>query len=124
MRTAPSAAVSPTVRNLEKAAGFLEGEGYFGPSGGRKNARGTSQSVVGSNNDPEMLRWLKSIFGGSVVLKRRLHNKGRDIRNWNQAYQWLVTGARARGVMMTLYDLMSTRKRQQIRETLAKWRSG
>lgn len=94
----------PTSRDLEWAAGFLEGEGTF-----RASAR--SEHVNAGQNERETLDRLKALFGGAV---RSYPNTHRD-----EFFQWYVSGTRARGVMMTLYLLLSTRRQAQIRKALS-----
>ena len=84
------------------AAGFLEGEGCF-----RKN--GGSQCVVVPQVNMEPLVRLQAWFGGRIG---RTHTREFPINTWT------VTGSRARGVMMTLYSFMSSRRKEQIRRAL------
>lgn len=97
------ALVSPTIRDLEWAAGFLEGEGCFRHNGG-------SQTVTAPQKDIETLVRLQSLFGGKLGLVRT--------RGF-LSHTWTVSGSRARGVMMTLYGLLSNRRKAQIRRALA-----
>ncbi len=98
------ATVKPSVRDLEWAAGFLEGEGSFIFSGRH------AISAVQVNAQP--VQRLRALFGGNLWLRRAKEMQHRD------AYQWMVTGARARGLMMTVYSLMSQRRKDQIRAAL------
>lgn len=91
----------PTARDLEWAAGFLEGEGYFS---GREN----KQRVEAAQLNPEPLAKLLEIFGGRV----------KKYRSNYPIWLWIVHGARARGVMMTLYPLLSHVRQTQIRVAL------
>lgn len=100
---------SPTSRDLEWAAGFLEGEGSFlynhnrkTLSNGRKKDTGTQEVSATQVHTSEPLNKLQALFGGTV--------RGED---------WRVTGPRARGVMMTLYPLVSSRRKEQIRRALS-----
>ncbi len=100
------ATISPTIRDLEWAAGFLEGEGHFGGPG--------SQTVVHvTNTDFEPLDKMRRLFGGKVT-SREPGPRGKKTEG-----RWAVYGGRARGLMMTLYTLMeSSRRKQQIRKSL------
>lgn len=88
------------------AAGFLEGEGSFVPSSCRVSA-------VQKQREP--LERLRRIFGGHIITQRK--RDGRELGYW---YLGSHPGA---AVMMTLYPLMSPRRREQIRHALAHWRT-
>lgn len=105
------ASITPTIRDLEWAAGFLEGEGCF-----TKANRSSQTAWAKQVNDEPVLRLL-DMFGGSLTQHDYPSNE-----KWKDAqpiWRWAVYGCRARGVMMTLYKLMSTRRREQIRHALA-----
>lgn len=92
----------PSTVELAWAAGFLEGDGWFQP-----------QPRVGATQvewDP--IARLVSMFGGAVT-----HKKPRTATQ-NHYLEWSVYGARARGVMMTLYPFMSPKRKAQIRASL------
>jgi hypothetical protein len=91
----------PTLRELEWAAGFLEGEASF--SGGRIHV---------SQVNPEPLKRLLDIFGGNINEPRQRAVGCRPIGEWR------VSGARARGVLLTIFELMSQRRKAQIRKAL------
>lgn len=111
-RATPTATKSPTSCELHWAAGFLEGEGYCsGWSGSTYYGAGQVQR--------EPLERLQSIFGGSLTLEPERQQHPNGIRS-KPMYRWRVAGARARGVMMTLYSLFSPRRKSQIRRTLCK----
>lgn len=91
-----------TPRQLEWAAGFLEGEGPFVMDPGIRVSAGQVQR--------EPLDRLVALFGGRIrpVTGRNLH-------------AWQVSGKAAAGIMMTLYGLMSPRRKDQIARSLAAW---
>jgi hypothetical protein len=95
----PRAKTRPTPKDLAWAAGFLEGEGHFSAY---KRA-----SIEAGQKRPETLRHLQALFGGRVT-----KCKTRDL------YLWRVYSTRARGVMLTLYGMMSRRRQAQIRAAL------
>lgn len=105
------ATVSPSTANLHWSAGFLEGEGCFTICG-TKGAR--TAHVTATQVQKEPLERLLKFFGGSV-----LSHKGKRGPNTQQAYRWQVSGARARGVALTLYPLMSPRRQARIEEVMA-----
>src|SRR5262249_40034333 len=96
-----------TMRDLGWSAGFLEGEGRF-PAGG--------STVTANQKEPECLERLRQMFGGRLDWRPEGGTYG--------IYVWYVNGPAARGLMMTLYSLMSSRRRDQIRASLANWRKG
>lgn len=104
----PKATKHPTVRDLEWAAGFLEGEGNFrGVSKGEMTAR-----VRCSQCNREPMDRIIAIFGGSLsFLPARTPNR-------QAVFQWQLSGARARGVMLTLYPLMSQKRKQEIADAI------
>lgn len=101
---------SPSIRDLEWAAGFLEGEGSFAFSK-HKNI-----SVVAAQVQKEPLERLQAMFGGGIY--------GNRPKNPNSHYcwRWQTVGSRAVGICMTLYSLMSTRRKDQIRVALDGWK--
>jgi hypothetical protein len=100
---------SPSTTDIHWAAGFLEGEGCFAP-----NMKGCQQ-VSAAQVEWDPLVRLVQMFGGSVNSVKR----GKTTLKCTPALVWRITGARARGVMMTLYPMMSPKRQQKIRECLA-----
>lgn len=99
------AAVTPSLKGLTWAAGFLEGEGCF-------YWRNTEMIAAGQVQK-EPLLWLQQMFGGNIALKKN---------GKNAIWSWLVCGSRARGIMLTLFPLMSTRRKEQITTAFRKIR--
>jgi len=104
-RNVPKAYRPATTRDLEWAAGFLEGEGSF--SHGPRNAVGVCVYQV----NPDPLIRLIEIFGGRAILRPERGNK-------SPIWVWQVSGPRARDVMMTLYSLLSLKRQEQIEAAL------
>lgn len=100
----PRALGRPTLRELAWAAGFIEGEGNF------RGEATTEQVTVGQVQKEPLLK-LQRMFGGSVRMRAQ---RSYDGCKRSPFWLWVVCGSRARGVMMTLYQLMSTRRKQQI----------
>jgi len=98
------AVLKPTTGDLQRMAGFLEGEGCFSWTAKNYGPRGCMR-VHAVQKELEPLYELQLFFGGSVGLNRGI-------------FTWSVCGARARGVAMTLYPLLSTRRREKIKELL------
>ncbi len=81
-------------------AGFFEGDGH--PS----YARTTEQATL-TQKDRWVLDKAQRLFGGKI---------GGPFSD--RAYYWRVSGARARGFLMSIYELMSPRRQAQIRRVL------
>jgi hypothetical protein len=107
----PRATISPTTKDIAWAAGFMEGEGCFTHTGGR-TAYG-SERVQASQVNMEPLERLQALFGGRLI-ERRNNPRGFGGRGAGVINVWQVNGSRARGVMLTLFPLMSERRRGQI----------
>ena len=92
------------------AAGFIEGEGCF-------QSRGAAAQIVVSQVQLEPLVRLQRIFGGHIARYEHLN------KNHSPFHRWHVSNIHARSIMMTIFALMSPRRRQQIAKALAPWRS-
>lgn len=98
------------MREFYWVAGFLEGEGSF--SFQRNQCR-----VQATQKQAEPLERVQRLLGGRIYLVNPRTRNG-PIFSW-QIYQ----GRIASGVMMTLYPLMSCRRREQICRALRSWQS-
>ena len=95
--------------DLHWVSGFIEGEGCF--------SHNTSSLQLGV---AQVQRWplekLVRIFGGKLrIIKARKENH-------NNQFFWCVYGNVAAGTMMTLYPLLSPKRKEKIRELLELWR--
>lgn len=99
-----------TVRQIEWAAGFLEGEGCF------QFSKAKNMSVTATQVQKEPLERLQSMFGGSIY--------GYQPREPNKSfcYRWCAVGTRAVGICMTLYSLMSPKRKVEILKVIDGWR--
>lgn len=101
------------MKELFWAAGFMEGEGSFIQSRTHYGIRCSAGQV---NKEP--LERLQKIFGGSICLEHRAYkNIGCDI------WIWRLGGGPSAAVMMTLYSLMSEKRRGQIKVCLDYWKN-
>jgi hypothetical protein len=94
-------------------AGLLEGEGTFFTT-----TNGYSPRVALAMTDRDVVEKAALLMGGVKVYPRKSNNtKHKD--------QWwcMVTGARAAGVMMTIYSLMGNRRNSKILQVLERWKS-
>lgn len=104
--TTAKATQRPYVTDLHWAAGFLEGEGSFQGAGSSR-----TQKVSANQVNREPVDRLLAMFGGSV---RPVKVRPPAQKQWS----WMVCGSRARGVMLTLYRLLSCRRQEQVRHAL------
>ena len=101
--------------DLAWAAGFIEGEGSF------QYMRKHTIRVSACQVQKEPLTRLLTLFGGT--LKLRPVPGGPSRPNWSKQHVWVALGARAAGVMMTLFPFMSPKRKGQIQSAIAAWRS-
>ncbi len=103
MKPGLEATEHPTLKDIIWAAGLFEGEGYVGGSGAR-----TQQCGVGQKD-----RWVvdrfRAFFGGSI---------GERQMNGQPFYEWHISGARARGFLMTMFSFLSPRRQGQVQACL------
>lgn len=101
----PRASISPSAAQIGWAAGIIEGEGSISAQQGYGSLRVTQK-------DPEILHTLQRLFGGTVG---RYQFGGPLKRTY---FTWTASGARARGVLMTVFTFLSGRRRLQARLAL------
>ena len=89
---------NPTPQELCWAAGIYEGEGTFG-----------YRNVAVVQKEPWLPFKLQTLFGGSV---KTFTDKRYPDRPY---YLWRISGARARGFLMSIYELLSPHKQAQAR---------
>ena len=94
---------NPIPHDFIWAAGFFEGDGYCG--------RVNTEQVIFTQKDLWPLEKLRSLFGGNIVQTSRDAGK-------RKYYQWNLNGARARGFLQSIYELLSPRRQEQARQAL------
>src|SRR5690242_8113450 len=104
LKAAPASAPH-TMRALAWAAGFYEGEGTC------MFATGSHRACV-NQVEREPLERMKATFGGHIYAIP-------PHRASKASWRWIVFGARARGVLMTLYPLLCLKRQAQIRKVVA-----
>lgn len=97
----------PTREQLFWIAGFFEGEAWFG------RGRDHCARVTVNQVQKAPLNTLLDLLGGS------LYHHPNPLPRQQDKHQWSAWGSRARGIMMTVYSLMSPRRQWQIRRALA-----
>lgn len=101
---------SPTIADLYWAAGFCEGEATF------CYAKYSQSAKIPQTDNLDSLKKMLDLFGGSISKKRAVSKSG--FVNSRPQRVWQICGSRARGFMMTIYSLMSKRRKKQIRKAL------
>lgn len=94
------------LKDLYWFAGLFEGEG----SVAKTHARLTIPQV---NHAP--LARVQALFGGKIWLAAKPRPKKRP------CFMWYIGGAQARGIMMTMYPLLSPKRQAQVRRALVFW---
>lgn len=103
----------PTLLDIAWAAGIYEGEGSVVTSAKRK---GRHAGIMVGQKDAWLGQRLRALFGGSIIVQTRCTG-GRTVPI--TMYYWSISGARARGFMMTIYKFLSPRRQERIKEALA-----
>lgn len=98
------------IRTIEWVAGFLEGEACFGFYDGRPSIQ------VSQVQQWPLLR-LQRLFGGNIGQRKRVQERHR------LSHYWHLPSARAVGLMMTVYALLSPNRQERIRDILLSWQS-
>ena len=95
---------NPTDLEIGWAAGFLEGEGTFAS---RRRGQRTHLRIRANQVNPEPLRRLQHLFGGSVSW----YAKG----GVNGIWMWEVSHRKARTLAHLIRPLLSSRRLSQLR---------
>jgi len=96
------------MKDLYWAAGFLEGEGWFGKE----------MQITAAQVEREPLTRLQRVFGGSINWSAQSKRPAA-----NPIYIWSVSGRIAAGIMMSLFTQMSSKRRASIRAALIAWKT-
>ena len=99
------------LKDMGWAAGFLEGEGYFGMNTG-------SPLITAFQLDQEPLRYLKDIFKLGTLRGPYKTALGKPV------YCYKVCGICAVQIMLTIFSLMSLRRKEKIKNIIEKWKMG
>lgn len=98
------------IKDIYWLAGFIEGEGCF-----QFHKKNHAPYITISQKDPQCLYDIKNIFGGSI-------HSYRD-REENIYYKWTASTRLASGLMLTLYSLLSDRRKEKIKECITQWKN-
>ena len=105
MKPGLEATVSPTTHDITWAAGLFEGEGSVA-------SRGQCAVAQMSQKDVWVLQRFKELFGGSISAYTCNGDRQTAMN------KWMISGARARGFLMTIYGRLSPRRKEQVRGVL------
>ena len=97
----------PTELDWCWAAGLYEGEGSCAKT------QTTVMAAIGQK-DPQILHWMRELFGGSVKDRYMVWHNNKPYKMWT----WYVTGARAREFLSAIFPRMSDRRKKQIKRAL------
>ena len=97
----------PSLADIHWAAGFIEGEASLG----HNKTPVRCEVVAVAQVEREPLEKMRDLFGGRI---RKSSPRG----NQRPYFTWQVSGARGRGLMMTIYSLLHSKRQAQIREAL------
>lgn len=100
-----------TVKDIAWAAGFLEGEGHFGHTGG-------SPLITAAQVERAPIEKLQQQFGGQIRLHHPTNSDGAKRKD---AWVWYICGTPAASLMMTFYSLL-LQKQPAIKRALDLWR--
>jgi hypothetical protein len=108
----PRSRERPEERDLYWIAGFLEGEACF-----RASNTHCEVTVHQCNREPleKLQRWL----GGRITDGAKRYE---DNPNWTKQWRWGISGARARGVLLTIFPLLSAKHQANIVAGRQTWR--
>lgn len=98
-----------TTAEIAWTAGIFEGEGSCRPSLHER----TGITATVTQKDRWLVERLRSLYGGSIGQQWSELNGTRSLINY-----WHVHGARARGLLMTIYSLLSPWRQAQVRIAL------
>ena len=105
-KTTKKAIKNPTTQDIYWAAGFCEGEATF------YHKKGSGEVHINQKNSLEPLQKMLSLFGGNIY---KIHSRAKGGYYFDI---WGIVGSRARGFMMTIFPLMSPKRKNQIKKVL------
>jgi LAGLIDADG endonuclease len=94
------------IKDLYWAAGFLDGEGCFSLH------QNKYAQIDVPQKDSQLLYKLKNMFGGEVYRRKN-----------GQIFVWSIYGNYAIGLMMTLYTVMSDKRKIEIGNVISIWKT-
>jgi hypothetical protein len=106
-----------SIKQIAWVAGILEGEGSFGFSNNSK-----CPCIWLGMSDIDVIRGVRNIIDPSYAIN--IHGiKDNRLPHYKKQYRITVNGIRAIQWMMTIYPLMSRRRKDRIKQLLSTWMS-
>ncbi|SRR5258706_5634355 len=90
----------PTIKDIYWAAAIWEGEGSVSQSG----------QVSVTQKRKWILNRFKKLFGGHIS-----PIEGVGVYKTHKCYRWQISGARARGFLLTIYTILSPHRKKQVK---------
>ena len=106
--------------DIAKLAGLLEGEGSFTVA--PRDGRHPVPRVQFCSTDEDVTVWVATMVGRRIVYRQPPKAYGAIVGTKPQ-FSVVEQGARAAGLMMTMYPFLHSRRRARIREILTAWRA-
>ena len=109
-----------TTKDLYWLAGLLEGEGSFDYQCRESEQRHGRPRIQFASTDHDIAVRVAALF------KKRVNGPYRAYGgqlNKKPMYKVLLSGPRAVGLMFTLWSILGTRRREQIKVSVARWRA-
>ena len=106
----------PTTKDIAWAAGIIEGEGSVCKAKKCHFGQGIKLTVV--QKDDWILRKLRDLFGGSLAYQNAAHDAYK--KGPTRLPIWRISGVRAFGLTMTIFQFMSPRRQEQFRSVWGK----
>lgn len=100
-----------SLKDIYWSAGFLEGEGCFIKGSG-------VAAVAAAQVQKEPLERLKKCFGGSMSLQKQGSNP-----KSSPIWRWQLLGEKGIGLMMTVYPIMSPKRKAKIEKVIKAWKA-
>ena len=101
----------PSLMDIAWVAGLFEGEGSCNGNNGQ------NQRVYIYQKDPYILVKCQRLFGGSVCQRSTGRNRFKT-EDGGMIHRWNLYGPRGRGFLMTIYSLLSPRRKAQVKRAL------
>ena len=110
-RSSSAPTLHPTAKDIAWAAGIIEGEGSVWKAPKCHFGQGIKLTVV--QKDAWILEKLRNLFGGKVGSQKSTYGPP------SRLPKWAISGPRAYGLTMTIYQFMSPRRQEQFRSVWA-----
>ena len=109
------------IKDIYWIAGFLEGEGTFFISttnrfNGTHGLKNKYYGISAGQNASDPLEKLKLLLGGAVWFQKPCEKRPRGF------FRWTISTRKAIGAMMMLYQLMSEKRKLEIRKAIVDWK--